>query len=429
MGKRKKLISIVAGILVLAMLLSLLASLALSASAASSSEIRTQLDALEEQRASIEAQLDDLEQQRQENLSDIEDMVAQKNTIDQQVTLLYNQIETINDQITAYNVLIADTQDELDEAQARLEELNEKYKERIRAMEEEGSLSYWSVLFKANSFADLLDRLNMIEEIAEADQRRLAELRDAAEAVEETKERLSSEKEELQVTKDELTASQEALDVKRAEADEILNELISRGDEYTALLEEGEQQVESLMAEIAAQEQAYNEAKQREYEQWLATSVAPETEPEATDPEESGGTTQTDAPVSSSGWVIPCSYVYVSSPFNPNRVHPILGYARPHNGIDLAAYLNTPVVATRGGTVTTASYGSEAGNYVVINHGDGFSSVYMHLQSYTVSVGEYVNAGELIGYVGSTGLSEGPHLHFGISYNGTYVNPANYMNF
>ena len=145
-------------------------------------------------------------------------------------------------------------------------------------------------------------------------------------------------------------------------------------------------------------------------------------------PESSGGSV--DTPVSDGDWVVPCSYVYVSSPFNPNRVHPILGYARPHNGIALAANLGNPVYATRSGSVTVADYeGDGAGNYVFINHGDGFSSVYMHMDYYIVGVGEYVSAGEVIGYVGTTGLSEGPHLHFGIAYNGSYVNPASYINF
>ena len=92
--------------------------------------------------------------------------------------------------------------------------------------------------------------------------------------------------------------------------------------------------------------------------------------------------------------------------------------------------MGTPVYATRSGTVTVADYEWDgAGNYVFINHGDGYSSVYMHMDYYIVSVGEYVSAGEVIGYVGTTGLSEGPHLHFGIAYNGAYVNPANYIGF
>ena len=126
---------------------------------------------------------------------------------------------------------------------------------------------------------------------------------------------------------------------------------------------------------------------------------------------------------------MPCSYKYLSSPYGW-RIHPVYGDRRFHSGVDLAGKGGTNIYATRSGTVTVADYeGDGAGNYVFINHGDGFSSVYMHMDYYIVSVGEYVSAGEVIGYVGTTGLSEGPHLHFGIAYNGAYVNPANYINF
>ena len=99
-----------------------------------------------------------------------------------------------------------------------------------------------------------------------------------------------------------------------------------------------------------------------------------------------------------------------------------------HNGIDMACAQGTPIYATRAGTVTTASYqAGGAGNYVSINHGDGFASIYMHMTHYVVSKGQAVSAGQVIGYMGSTGISTGSHLHFGIMYNGKYVNPANYV--
>ena len=110
------------------------------------------------------------------------------------------------------------------------------------------------------------------------------------------------------------------------------------------------------------------------------------------------------------------------------RKHPVLGTNRMHNGIDMACAQGTPIYATRAGTVTTAAYqAGGAGNYVSINHLDGFASIYMHMTHYVVSAGQSVTAGQLIGYVGSTGISTGPHLHFGISYAGTYVNPLAYI--
>ena len=96
--------------------------------------------------------------------------------------------------------------------------------------------------------------------------------------------------------------------------------------------------------------------------------------------------------------------------------------------MDLAAPQGTPIYATRSGTVTTATYNSSAGYFVTINHGDGFSSSYLHMTHYIVKAGQSVKAGEVIGYCGSTGTSTGPHLHFTLYYNGSTVNPANYIN-
>ena len=188
MKKQKWLISLLAGIMAAVMLLSLLVGiLPVSASAKSSKEIKEEINALKGDRTAIWAQLSELEGEQDANWESIEEMVAQKNNIDQQIGLLYTEIENINTQIRSYSELIAANQEELDAAEAKLAELNEKNKERIQAMEEEGEISYWSVLFKAKSFTDLIDRLNMMEEIHRADQRRMNELSEAALAVAEAR--------------------------------------------------------------------------------------------------------------------------------------------------------------------------------------------------------------------------------------------------
>ena len=184
------------------------------------------------------------------------------------------------------------------------------------------------------------------------------------------------------------------------------------------LIDESEDLQADLMKEIA---QAEKDLKAAEYKEWLATYVPPTTKP-------SGGSTapSTQAP-SSSGWVKPLKSYSITSAFGM-RVHPVLGYERMHEGVDMAAPAGTPIYAAKSGKVTTASYQSGgAGYYVSINHGDGFSSIYMHMTRYIVSAGQYVNAGQVIGYVGSTGISTGNHLHFGIAYKGTYVNPMKYI--
>ena len=184
MNKRKRMVSIFAGVMAAVMLLTLvLGLLPHRASAASSSEIRRQINALKEEKKEIQEKIKEVQDQYQENENEIANIIAKKNVIDQEVQLLHTQVENINSQITGYNTLIADKQDELDIALARYGTLNEDNKIRIRTMEEEGNLSYWEVLFRANSFSDLLDRLNMVEEISASDQRRLEELDEAADAV------------------------------------------------------------------------------------------------------------------------------------------------------------------------------------------------------------------------------------------------------
>ena len=177
MRNRKRLVSILAGVMAAIMLLSLILSLIPTrVSAASSSEIKKQIAQLKEYKKELEAQMKEVKQETKENENEIANLVDQKDAIDQEIFLLYEQIENINQQLSAYSLLIADKQDELDEAESKLKALSAKNKERIRAMEEDGEITYWSVLFKASDFSDLLDRLSMIEEIAASDRRRLEEM-------------------------------------------------------------------------------------------------------------------------------------------------------------------------------------------------------------------------------------------------------------
>lgn len=418
MKNRKRWVSVMAGVMAAIMLLSLILSLIpTKAGAASSSEIRKQIAALKEEKKEIEAQLKDVKNQLKENDNEIAGIVSRKDAIDQEIQLLHQQVDNINHQVATYALLIADKQDELDDANYRLDDLNEKNKARLRAMEEDGELSYWAVIFKANSFSDLLDRISMVQEINAADQRRLREISEVAQQVSTVQKELVREKSDLESVKKELDAAEVTLAERRAEADKLLTELIAKGEEFEALIDESEDLQSDLMKQIAQKEK---DLKAQEYKEWLATYV-PTTKPSGTDT-----TPSTQAP-SSSGWIKPLKSYTVTSAFGM-RVHPISGVYKMHEGVDLSAPQGTPIYAAKSGKVTTTSYqAGGAGYYVSINHGDGFSSIYMHMTHYIVKPGDYVNAGQVIGYVGSTGGSTGPHLHFGISYNGTYVNPMNYI--
>jgi len=284
-------------------------------------------------------------------------------------------------------------------------------------------MSVWMILFRANSLADFLDRMNMVQEIASADRQRLAEIAETKELVEQKKQMLLEQNAQAREVKRELENTKLRLDEKSEEAVSLLGLLMEREEEFDALLQQSGERQDALLEELAQKEKEYLEAKEEEeYQQWLSTSVPNDVLPDHQAP---GG----NYDESGIYWVIPTKYIRVSSKFQPDRLHPILGYVRPHKGIDLAANTGTPIYATRSGTVTTAATGEENGNYVFINHGDGYSSAYLHMHYYTVKAGQYVQAGEQIGVVGNTGLSKGSHLHFSVIYNGEYVNPADYVEF
>jgi murein DD-endopeptidase MepM/ murein hydrolase activator NlpD len=402
--RKKKAVRLIT--LLMAALLTL-GSFPLSAGAATSADIQKEIDALEEKNAAIQREINGIRSQYNASYNEMADMVAQKDAIDREMTLLNEKMELTNQQIRNYAQLIADTQEELEKAQQELTQLSQTHRDRVRAMEEEGGLSYWEVIFKANSYTDLLDRLNMIEEINASDRRRIEQMRIAADLVSAAQMNLTQEKQALEELRLELAADELVLQERREEADNLLVELEKTAMEYEYLLAESELLQDELMLEIAAKEKELKEAK---YDEHLAKLAL-----------------QGENPPSNASWLYPVSGARLTSPFGM-RLHPVLKIQRMHNGIDLACAQGTPIYATRAGKVTKTAYqAGGAGNYVSINHLDGFSSIYMHMTHYVVSAGQSVSQGQLIGYVGSTGISTGPHLHFGISYAGTYVNPLAYI--
>ena len=224
---------------------------------------------------------------------------------------------------------------------------------------------------------------------------------------EKTRQELLQNMNELEISRLELVQAQQTLEDRRDDSDELLRKLVQKREEFLVLLAESEDAQDALMLQIAKKE---TELKEAQHDEYLARLAA-----------------QGSAPPSNASWITPVSGYTLTSPFGM-RKHPVLGVNRMHNGIDMACPSGTPIYATRAGTVDTASYqAGGAGNYVQINHGDGYRSIYMHMTHYTVRSGQSVKQGQVIGYCGSTGASTGPHLHFGISYNGSYVNPANYI--
>ena len=406
---------ILSGSLCFALLLALFGGFdPFAANAASSWELQEELDDLEEQNEELQAQIDELRGQMDENLTELKALMEQKDLVDQEISLLYEQMDVLNGQIITCAQLIADKQEELDAAQNNLKDLQKQNALRIRAMEENGELSYWAVLTQANSIMDMLDCLEMMVDIKRADDQCMRELEAAAQAVEEARTALADQQDTLQAKRDTLDGVEAQLEQRRAETDALLIEMKAKGREYDEMMAELEDQHNQLAWDILEKTKEFDEALEREQ-----AAMKP-----ATGPVYDNGLYYKDGVA----WMMPCKYTMFTSPFGM-RIHPIHGDWRMHEGVDLAGYEGTPIVATRAGYVTVAARNSAAGNYVALSHGDGYGSIYMHMTRYIVSAGQYVQQGQVLGYMGDTGGSNGVHLHFGISKNYVYVNPAEYINF
>jgi len=444
MKNKKFWVSLLAGLMAAIMILSLVLSLIpVNASAATSGEIKDQIEEMEKEQERLEQELKDLENKKAENLTEMKDIIAQKNIVDQQVALLHEQIKSVNNEISAYAVMLADKQRELDKATEDLKVMRQLHMERLRAMEENGTVSYWSVLFEANSFIDLLDRLNMIEEIAAADRKRIADMEEATRLVEEAKATMQQEQAALRQQRQKLAAKQMELDMMIEESAKLLSDLIARGEEYDKWMEEQEDKMSELEDEIANMEIEYDRVK---FEEWLATSVPPTTAPKPTyttpvapPPSDDysttiwrSGTAMTPNTVDGITWYTPCDYNRISSTFGM-RFHPIDKIWKMHKGVDFAIG-HTPIHAARPGIVAYAGWEDSFGWYVLLDHGDGFRTVYAHMcERPYVKNGEFVGAGTVLGCVGSTGASTGNHLHFGVRLKNPktgkydYVNPLYYV--
>lgn len=412
----RKLVCIILAVLMLGSLVS--GALIILVGAESSAELEEKLKELRSQQSELNEQSNALEESISENQETTSTLIGQKAALDQQMALTQQKVSNLNEQVQQYSLLIAEKQSELEQSLAEEERLNEQYRTRLRSMEENGKMSYWSILFKATSFASLLDQVDMIREIAESDQLMMEKIAAMSERIQSERQELEAQLTELESTRAELDAEQETLEKQRAEADGLL---IRMQEEYAVLSEEyllAEQKEDELRQQIKETETDYYNALAREERERI--------EAEARRREEEAAKRKRQA-ASSGDFLFPCAYSdRITDPYGM-RYHPLWGDYRMHYGVDFATDYNVAVYATKSGTVNFVGYGEANGNYVTISHGDGYSSVYAHLTNYTVSKGDYVSQGEVIGYTGSTGWSSGPHLHFEILYFGVNVNPMNYV--
>ncbi len=394
--KRKILRRILCAVLVLGVLLPLSGPAAvLPASAVTQAEI----DDLKDQAAELEDQQDALEEQLESIRADKSRALEQKDLLEQQIAATQAEINNIQEQIDAYTQLISEKEVELEQAEAEEAELYDQFCQRVRYMEEEGEVSYWSILFSSSDFSDLLDNFMMVEEFIEYDNRLMEEILALQEQIRADQEALETARSEQETARADQEAARAALQAQEAEVDEVIAEISSQED----LLEQQE-------AELRAAADAMDDEIRR-LEQEMASQIS--------------------GVVSESGfqWPLPASWNTLSSLFG-TRTDPFTGRAGNHTGIDIPASRNTEIYAAKSGVVITSTYNSGGyGQYIVISHSDGTSTLYAHMVqgSQRVSVGDVVSQGQVIGGVGTTGRSTGNHLHFEVRINGTRVDPIDYF--
>ena len=322
--------------------------------------------------------------------------MERKTLLDQQIAATSAQISNVEEQIQQYAALIDQKEEELAQAQADEAAQYELFCDRVRAMEKRGEVSYWSVLFRADSFTDLLSRLDMINEIMDADQRVIDELKDLQAEIETAKTELETSKAEEEAAKAELESRKSELNTQRSEANALIQQLA-----------ENESETEAALDELEAEQDAIRQEIQRLNEQLIAQQAA------------SGQSTESNP----GGYIWPVDSRYITSTVG-GRASPGGIGSTNHKGTDIGRVgYTSPVYASKAGTVIVAQYSSSYGNYVAISHGSGNTTLYAHMSSLKVSVGQYVNQGDVIGITGSTGNSTGPHLHFEVTENGVRVNP------
>lgn len=349
----------------------------------------------------------------QNSLTDVKnlkkELEASKTNLANYITELDASLATIQAKIEEYKTLISDKETEIAETTLELEEAvavqeaqYEAMKDRIKFMYEKGDTFYLELLFASESFGDMLNKAEYIEMLSAYDREKLDEYVAQAEYVALCKESLEEEKSVLEEAKSaveaEETAMNELIADKEAEISAVSNDIANKEAaiaEYEAYIAEQNETIAALEKAVAEERKKLAAEQGRKYD---------------------GGVFAWPAP----------SYTRISDDYG-YRIHPILGTKQFHNGLDMAAPGGSPILAAYDGKVVAAAYSSSMGNYIMIDHGDGLYTIYMHASALYVSSGTEVSKGDKIAAVGTTGRSTGNHLHFSVRLNGSYVSPWNYL--
>lgn len=381
---------VIAAILVIALLASMFATgITFAGAAEDVDELQDKLSSLEDEKAAVKEKIAELTKQA----SDVE---ATRAALQSEIDLTKEEISTVQAYIDRLQDQIDVKTTELAAAEKALEQKEEEFALTVRTTYERGDSSYLEVLLNSSSFSDLLSRMEIITAIMDDNKKIVAEYTAA-------KEDIQQKKQELQDTQDDQKEYQENLNYK-------VDELAASEAEQAAL-------AESLQAYKAESEAEYDRISNEMQD--VSNQIAKLSAQSAA----SGG-----VPYSGT-FVWPTPSCTTTSSVYGYRVHPIYGTVKFHAGEDIPASYGAEILAAASGTVTTAGWVSGYGNYTVIDHGGGTMTAYGHQSSILVSVGQYVQQGQVIGYVGSTGNSTGPHLHFEVYQNGSTVDPKSFFSF
>ena len=354
------------------------------------------IDAMKDDLANIADQIDQLEDQLAQVQTDKAKALEQKRLLDEQIALITRQIADTDAVLAEYDGLIAAKEAEIADIEAKEQAQYELFCAQVRSMEERGTVSYLSILFDSSDFTELLDRAMMIGEIMDYNNEIIDMLLDTRAQLQTAKEELEDERADQQAIRDQQAANQAELEVQQAEAAALAQKLIDQESEYQTA-------VQALEEEDARIEQEMKDAQRQ-----LAAQNA--------------------GIVSETGWYWPVPGFYTLTSGFGWCTHPVYGTQRYHNGTDIggAGINGTAIGAAKSGVVTTSKYSSSYGNYVVVSHSDGYQTLYAHMSSRAVSEGDIVTQGQTLGYVGTTGVSTGPHLHYEVWYNGPRTDAEQY---
>lgn len=418
----------------------------LSVSATNETEVNKKKTELESQIEDKEEQVSSLQQQKTEVLSAIKEL-------DKKYSNAQKNLDTLTGQIEEKNAEIEKNSEKLEKAKEKEEIQYEDMKKRIQYLYESGNISMISIILGANDFAEALSRTENFRQLTSYDRKQLEEYKKTCKKIENLEKDLKKEKSDLEGYKQsaekeksniETSISKKQEEIKKFEAgidaavmeqSDLEGELAIQNEILKQMKQEvqsaGGQENSSPSNEGTTSSTDKPEQQQTESKPETKPESKPETKPESKpetkpEPEEKPDNSQSENSGSPQfTWPCPSSH-NVTSPFG-DRNSPTAGASSNHKGIDIGAGSGSSIVAAASGTVTVSTYSSSAGNYVTIDHGNGFHTVYMHASALYVKAGQKVSAGQQIAAVGSTGYSTGPHLHFGIMKNGVYVNPMNYF--